>query len=450
MQENSLFPRRIISAAKKKNNAGVKDMLKHKISSTIAVMLLVAVLSGTTAYGFSQADGYRRQLQYNYRRSLQDLSDHVGNIETVLDKAAYANTPTEQNGLAAKLQREAGMAKTSLAALPVNDNSLNNVSKFITQVGDFSATLSRNISAGGKITSGDFRTIGNLKSYSQKLSTDIQSVNVDFSSASSFHDAIKETAKDFSDFPSLIYDGPFADHVVNQKPKLTSGKGQILQGNAQNIAAEFLNTSQSYLAHVQDTAGNLPTYNFTANGRQISIAVTKAGGYIAEMANSRSVDTSSLGYKEASQKAHAFLESRGIRNMKESYYVIADNVCLLNFASVQDGVLCYPDLIKVGVALDNGEIIRFQSTGYLMNHCERKLTLKLTAAEAQKSVSPNLSVKNCKPALIPTKTGGEALTYEFLCSGSQNDRVLVYIDASTGYEDDILIIRQSDQGVLVK
>ena len=425
-------------------------MLKHRISSTVAVMLIVAVLGSAAAYGFSQADSYRRRLQYTYRRSLQDLSDHVGNIETVLDKAPYANTPTEQHGLAAKLQREAGMAKTALAALPVGDSSLDNVSKFITQVGDFSATLSHDISAGGKITSDEFRTIGSLKSFSKKLSTDVQNVSVDFSSAGSFRDAMKDTAKDFSDFPSLIYDGPFADHVINQKPKLTAGQGQIPQGNAQNIAAQFLNTAQSRLTHTQDTAGNLPTYNFTANGGQIGIAVTKAGGYVADMANSRSVNSSPLGYQDASKKANAFLEKLGIRNMKESYYAISDNICLMNFAFEQDGVLCYPDLIKVGVALDNGEIVRFQSTGYLMNHCSRSLKLKLTAAAAQKNVSPNLSVKGCKPALIPTKTGGEALAYEFLCSGAQDDRVLVYIDAATGYEDDILIIRQSDQGVLVK
>jgi germination protein YpeB len=130
--------------------------------------------------------------------------------------------------------------------------------------------------------------------------------------------------------------------------------------------------------------------------------------------------------------------------------MIADNVCLINYAYVQDGVVCYPDLVKVGVALDNGGIVRFQAAGYIMNHTQRSLKARLTAQQAQKSVSPSLTVRQVRPALIPTPGKQEKLTYEFLCSGAQDDRVLVYINADTGYEEDILIIQQSDQGVLTK
>jgi spore germination protein len=425
-------------------------MTKKKGFIIAAVVLLVAALGGTSVYGFMQAEKYKREMQFSYQRALNDLNDHVGNIETTLNKAAYANTATEQNGLAAKLMRESSMAKAALSTLPVGDNSLDNVSKFITQVGDFSTSLARRISAGGTVTPDEYKTIRNLESYSEKLTNDMQTVDLDFSGTATFHDAMKETAEDFSDFPSLIYDGPFSDSVTHKKPKLTQGKEQIAQGNAANIAADFLGTNQSNLTHTQDTAGNLPTYNFTANGGAIRICVTKAGGFVSCMTNSRAVNDTKLDYEQASKKARAFLDARGLRNMKESYYAITDNVCLLNFAYEQDGVICYPDLAKVGVALDNGEIVRFESTGYIMNHRSRTLSAKLTSQQAQKSVSKNLTVKQSRPALIPTAGGNEQLTYEFLCSGNNNDQVLVYIDAQTGYEDDILIIEKSDQGVLTK
>ncbi|MCI1955727.1 MAG: germination protein YpeB [Oscillospiraceae bacterium] len=425
-------------------------MTKKKIATVVAVVLLVAALGGAAVYGLVRAEQYKRDLQYGYRRALNDLNDHVGNIETTLNKAVYANTATEQNGLAAKLMRESSMAKSSLSVLPVGDNSLNNVNKFIAQVGDFSMSLAERVSAGGKITAGEYKTMRDLESYSKKLVTGMQSVNLDFSDKATFHDSMQATAKDFTDFPSLIYDGPFSDNVTNQKPKLTQGKAQIPQGNAQNIAAGFLNTAQNKLTHTQDTAGNLPTYNFTANGGQMRISVTKAGGFVSDMADSRQPSAQKLDYAAASKKARAFLDGRGIRNMKESYYMIADNVCLINYAYVQDGVVCYPDLVKVGVALDNGGIVRFQAAGYIMNHTQRSLKARLTAQQAQKSVSPSLTVRQVRPALIPTPGKQEKLTYEFLCSGAQDDRVLVYINADTGYEEDILIIQQSDQGVLTK
>ena len=305
-------------------------MTKKKTFSIIAIVLLVLTLGGVAVYGFLQAAQYKRDMQYGYRRALNDLSDHVGNIQTALDKAVYANTATEQTGLAAKLMREASMAKSSLAVLPVGDNSLENVSRFITQVGDFSMTLARRVSAGGKITDDEYKSMQNLENYSQKLDTDMGAVNMDFSGTPEFRDSMKETAKDFSDFPSLIYDGPFSNSVMNRKPQMTEGKAAILQGNAENTAAEFLNTDQKNLTHTQDAAGNMPTYNFSANGGAISIAVTKAGGLVSEMSNARSVGTAKLSCDDAKKKAAAFLENHGYRNMTERYHMTTDGICLVN------------------------------------------------------------------------------------------------------------------------
>ena len=426
-----------------------KRMRKKKIAAIVSIVIMILALGGAAVYGLAEADRYKRDLQYGYKRSLTDLGDSIDKIQTTLDKAAYANTATEQNGLAAKLMRESSVAKSALAVLPISGNSLDNVSKFITQVGDFSMTLSKEISAGGKISEEEYKTIQNLEQYSATLQTDLGSVQPDFDAAT-FTDAFKETADDFTDFPSLIYDGPFSDNVTHQKPELTEGREKIPQGNARTEAAGFLKTEETALTHVQDTAGNLPTYNFTANDGAVRISVTKAGSYVSDMSNSRDAEDPTIGYEEASKKARSFLDSRGIENMKESYYIISDNVCLINYAYTQGNVVCYPDLVKVGIALDNGEVVRFQSTGYIMNHTDRKLTAKLTAAEAQESVSPYLTVGQHQLALIPTPGLNEVLTYEFLCTGAQDEQVLVYINASTGYEEDILILQKSDTGILVK
>lgn len=433
----------------RKEGTGRLNMSKKRIATIVVLVVTVAALGGAAIYGLMEAERYKRDLQYGYKRSLTDLGDSIGSIRTTLDKAAYANTATEQNGLAAKLMRESSMAKSALAVLPLSDNSLDNVSKFITQVGDFSMALSRKISAGGKISAAEYKTIQELEKYSSTLNTDLENANPD-PDAAAFTASFKDTADDFTDFPSLIYDGPFSDHIGQRKPKLTQGKQQIQQGNAQTAAAEFLNRKESGLTHVQDTAGNLPAYNFTADDGAIRISVTKAGSYISEMNNTREVRSQTIGYAEASKKARSFLDARGIKNMKESYYVINDNICLINYAYLQGNVVCYPDLVKVGIALDNGEVVRFQTAGYIMNHTERSLTADLTAAEAQKSVSPNLTVRLHRLALIPTPGLNEVLTYEFQCTGKQGENVLVYINASTGYEEDILILQKSDNGVLAQ
>ncbi|MFU0831573.1 MAG: Germination protein YpeB [Oscillospiraceae bacterium] len=424
-------------------------MKKKQIATLIIVITIILSLGGATVYGYSQAEHYKRNLQYSYTRALSDLRDCVDNMQITLNKAVYANTATEQNGLAAELMRQSSMAKAAVSVLPLTENSIDNVSKFITQVGDFSASISKKISEGQSISESEFQSIEALETYAKKLQQDLQEVHPDFSSAN-FNDYLKNTEEDFTNFPSMIYDGPFSDHIGQMKPKLTEGKESIAQGNAQNIAADFLGLNESELTHTTDTAGNMPTYNFTANDGTIRICVTKAGGFVSDMANTRDIGDVKLDCNAAFEKARAFLDSRGIQNMKESYYIINDGICMINYAYQQDEIICYPDLIKVGVALDNGDIVRFQSTGYLMNHTDRTLSASLSSADAQEKVSDILTVQSRRLALIPTPGLNEVLCWEFQCTGKNNDRVLVYINANTGFEENILILESSDKGVLAK
>ena len=57
----------------------------------------------------------------------------------------------------------------------------------------------------------------------------------------------------------------------------------------------------------------------------------------------------------------------------------------INFAYEKDHTTYYPDLIKVSVSLENGEIISFHQRGYLANHRERTTKpLKLRRNRPQK------------------------------------------------------------------
>ena len=415
---------------------------------SLALVAVILVLGGTTVSGYMQASKYKMNLNYNYQRAVTDLDDCVDNIENTLNKSIYANTPTQQNGLAAKLMRETSMAKAALGILPLESGNLANVNKFISQVGDFSMALSSKISAGGSISEEEYASMENLEQYAKKLKEGLDGIQPDFD-AGPVDASFQQAADDFTDYPSLIYDGPFSDHIGQQEPKLLAGQSEVPQGNAQNNAASFLGVTQDKLTHTQDSAGGLPTYNFDCG--TIRISVTKAGGVVSAMTDGREIGEIRLDADGARTAAQGFLEAKGIQNMKESYYVINDGICTITYAYSQDGVTCYPDLVKVAVALDTGGIVEYNATGYIMNHTDRgALTPKITQEEAQKSVSPRLKVESGSLALIPTPGLNEVLCYEFQCTGENEDRVLVYINASTGMEEQIFILMQSDSGVLVK
>ena len=108
----------------------------------------------------------------------------------------------------------------------------------------------------------------------------------------------------------------------------------------------------------------------------------------------------------------------------------------------------YPDLIKVKVALDNGDILGIETTGYLNNHCNRDLSnIKITKDDAKKVLNSKLNIESEGLAIIPTEWQTEILCYEF--KGKINDtEFLVYINAENGNEEDILVIKDTPNGIL--
>ncbi len=149
------------------------------------------------------------------------------------------------------------------------------------------------------------------------------------------------------------------------------------------------------------------------------------------------------------EKAKAFLTAHGVDDMAESYFIDQGNRLTINFAARQDDVICYPDLIKVEVAMDNGEIVGYEAAGYLMNHTQRSsLQPWVAAGDAQEQVSGELSVLSRQLALIPTEGENEVLCWEFKCENGDGKHYIVYINAKTGEEQQILILLEDENGTL--
>ena len=424
-------------------------------------------LSAVAVSGYLLAGRYQRNLEYDYRRAFHELSTYVATMESTLEKASYANTATQQNGIAAKLIREASGAKSSLAILPLRDDTMDNVQKFISQVEDFSTALSKNVSSGKSVTDEDQETLGKLYEYAALLKANLAMLqqrfddndlhigeserllsNLDLENVvPAFGDELAASAEEFKDYPTLIYDGPFSDHITQRKPKLIDGKETITVADAIESAAKFFDLKQSDISHTSDTGGNLPTINLSCGTKRIS--VTRQGGRVLSLLDTRAVESTKLTYEEAKEKAETFLRRNHFGEMKESYYVINDNICTIQFFSQINSATVYPDLIKISIALDNGDVAEYSAAGYIMNHHDRNVSSpKLTLEEARKQVSKNLKIEKENLAIIPTAGLDEVLCYEFLCSGKSGDEVLVYINGETGMEEQILILLRSDSGIL--
>lgn len=404
----------------------------------------------------------------SYDMAFYELVSYSQNVENYLAKSLITKSSSYSAETLTYLWREANLAQTYLCMLPIQSQELENTERFLNQVSDYSLSLSRKTIKGEELSEEDLKNLENLHSYSIEVA---QALNQLFSEISSGQvswkdlnnsgtefatqvsnnlDAFNAIEDNFHEYSGLIYDGAFSEHLTSEEKKGLIGE-VISEEKASEIAKDFIGSDiQEFnnLGYVENA--NIPVYSFSAkkNNNDISITISKIGGHIVYMNSNRDVGEEKINYEDANEIGKEYLQQKGFMNMKETYYLNEMGILTVNYAFVQDDVVMYPDLIKVKIALDNGEILGIETTGYLNNHTERNLDkYKISINQAKSKLNKNIDIQSEGKAVIPTKWKTEIQCYEF--KGKVNEtEFLVYINAETGEEQDILIITNTPNGIL--
>ena len=441
---------------------------RQKARIAIFVSAIIVVLGITTICQTVKANRYKQEALATKQMALIALDENLNNISTNLEKTIYVTTPAMLSKLSTELWREASGAKTNLSLLPTSENMVSNTYKFLSQIGEFVMALERKTESGEMLTDKEREQLQKLYAVCDSLTKEINKIcheiqngtysfeevkstlslnsNVD---TKTFSDGIGDTEQTLTDVPTLIYDGPFSDHLSQGEAKLLKGLSNISKDEALEIAKTICINEKDNLYFSYNEEGNIPCYVF--QGEKCTIAITKQGGKPCYMISSQFVGEIQLNHKDVIEKAKIYLEKIGYDNMKESYYFTEDGICTINFASTQNETILYPDLIKVSVNLENGEVLAFDATGYISNHTTRSnLTSNITLEKAKSSINNQLEIIGSKICVIPTKWETEQLCYEFHCKDKNLREFLIYIDCKTGMENNILILLYSDDGILTK
>ena len=434
-----------------------------------------AVSVGFGVQGHIRAEDYRRQLDNGYRQAFTELTTAAGELDAALEKVTYATTPSLFASLCAQAYAKALAAQSALGELPYGNVELEQTAAFFAKAGDYAMAMARGTGAEGVCTDENRETLRGLAAAAGELSATLQALQPqldggalhpeDVAAAETWLAAAAEDGgqvtsgsafqtveADFPQVPTLIYDGPFSEHLSGRTPQMLEGLPQVTEEEARRAAAAFAGLRAEVFTRTSDGAGNLPAWGFSAlvDGGELYVEITKQGGQVLQMLSSRPVGEAALSRKEGVEQAAAFLEEHGYRDMAPSYFLEGDGILTVHFAPVLDGVYCYPDLVKVGVALDNGDVVSFEAHGYLMNHGAREPAAPAVSAdEAAERVDSSLTVLSRQLALIPTGGEYEVLCHEFKCQNADGGHVLVYVNAATGQQERILLLLEDENGTLV-
>ncbi|MCL2083812.1 MAG: germination protein YpeB [Oscillospiraceae bacterium] len=429
----------------------------------------VMALAGCCVMGWRQASLYRGRIENEYQRALAGLTEAAVSIDTALQKGLYANSPVMISALACDISRKAAGAQKELYSLPFSSYEMENTAKFLSQLGDWAYAANREAASGQPMPDGRREQLRNLSGAARGLSARLSAltailaeerVNIgrllvgargtDIYRAAGIGDSVTGIESTFSELPPLVYDGALSDHIEGREALFLKDQPEIDAEAAILKAAGYLDIKPALLQPAGESEGPIPAYGFLAriDGGEVTINISKRGGHAVSILNSREPGEPRLTFEQAIQKAKGSLETLGFEGMRESRYTRSGNTLLIMFHHRQNDTVYYTDMIRVGVALDNGRLQILESTGYLMNHAARggHEGAYIPVGEAKERLSPELFVADAELCVVSTDGLNELLCYGFTCIDPEGRTFLIYVNALTGVEERILILIEDENG----
>ena len=441
-------------------HAGVRGRDWARFLSVALAALLVAVLVFTYAQT-ARLNAANARINAVVQKAFYETCELTEGMSVNFRKLLVAGEVGQMQSLLNETAQQTQGALSNLALLPLGQETVSSTLKFINQAGDFASSLSMRLGNGGAITQDDYTTLETLSESAAAFSVGMSRLLERYENGETVF-----TAEDYevtgdeslypitnpaSEYLTLLYDGPFSDGATDGEFKTLKGLVEIDEEQARHALISFIGAQQT--TNVAFTGeSNIPVdcYEYTVQmgEYQLSAGVTKAGGEILYLLSNNDVTEINLTNQQAVDAARAFLLSRGYGEMEMSYSSLFDGILTINFAAVQNGVVLYPDLIKVQVSMKDGMIIGMEAANYLMNHVERTIVMPtLTEADAISRIGGSLKAESARLCVIPENTS-EYLCYE-VRAASGADTFLVYIDAMNGVERKLMQVISDENGALV-
>ncbi len=441
---------------RREKNKGYGGWLAAVISLGVATLVLASVLTFTLLMP-TVSDN---MMELSYQKSFYDTVEQVDNIDLNLSKALASKDAgaVEQYLIDTAINSE--LAENDINQLPLHDETKFYTTKLINQIGDYSKYLVKKLINGEGLTNVDKENLQNLYYANLELKNALQEMMKETNGNYSFNNLEKAKSDDVIingftklqnlsvEYPELIYDGPFSDGV-NQREIKGLSKTQVSYDEArENFVKIFKSYDLDQIESAGITEGDIACYNIeaTAGDSVLYAQMSKAGGKLIMFAMAGSCQSVVVDEQTAIENAQKFLSDMGLDDMQEVWMNISNNVYTFNFAKKQNGVILYPDLVKVRVCAETGKVIGIEAKSYYTNHTQRNIgSAVLSQSQAVQKVFDDMEIKASRLVIVPVGNSSEKLCYEFY-GEAYGQTYYVYIDATSGRQVEMFKVVESTEG----
>jgi|AGTN01.2.fsa_nt_gi hypothetical protein len=438
-------------------------MKNHRtLIATLLILALVAGLAASLGFFTERDKEYRQELDNLYKKSYFEAMDSIDDVELKLSKASVSTRGDFQETTLLDVWKGSEVAASNLAQLSARDAQMEPIIKFLNQVGDYCKYLAQKAKDDG-LDDQDLERLDKLHEIMKSLKDAFNDTGAGIMSGEKLYsklggnlglvgDCYEHFNNDSSvDYPEMIYDGPFSDGLCDRETKFLANEPEVSVDEAGAAVREKF-PDITRLENKGETAGNIPSYYFEIEWKEgAGVAfVSKKGGKIYHYSSERAVTNPELTEDECKEIASRKVKAMGFDDMSAVWITNNDSRIYINFAFEKDNVIYYPDLIKVCIAADDGDMLSFEAANYLYNHTgERAIPSGIASvSDARAMVSAKIDVKDSRLTVIPTEWNTEILAYEF--SGTYKEKIyFVYIDADALDLVKVMMVIDSEDGKLI-
>ena len=429
------------------------------LAAVISLGATCLVLATIVTYGWINMSAMQTGMAGMYTQSLYELNAIVDNLDSNLSKARVSTSSADRARVLTDIAIESEMAEVILERMPLDITLTEEMSGFINKMGDSAQNMLYTVAAGGELEEWQIKSLEYMYANNLKLKRALNEV-VATADGKAMLECLKGKGSvldgSFSDIqnnvieePKGIFDGPFSDSAEDTNMSFFEGLGEISQSEAEEIAkgifADYKVTEARCTGEA--TKGKLSFYNIsvaTEDGEMLA-QLSKKGGKLVMFDSYKECAEHNFSVDRCKDIATDFLKAAGYENLKPVWVSENGTTCNINFCYVQDGVVVYPDMIKVKVCEERGLVTGAEAMTYVMNHSQRDIpAATVTEAQAQSAIDGRIDVTSSRLAIIPLN-GEEILCHEFAGSFDGSD-YFIYVDAQTGEEVQVLTVIGTAQG----
>ncbi len=444
------------------------ELTENKKTITISIiilMLLAAVITLSVFVGIYAKDRVKkdRDLDAFYQSAYYGL---VGNFVDIENDLAKARVMTDSKILKEDLMKidvNCNLASQNLQVFYANNDGMHNLMSYINQLGDYCRYLIRELDHGKSLTTTQVENLNKLWGVSKEYGKLLNSLQDYAKDGNSLAKLLGESNEEFEDilssinngsieYPSLIYDGPFSDGVLKREAKGVVGEEITPEQGKKFVEKYLVGYDIENIEYAQDNVNRIPSYLYAVKlkgGRQCSVQIAKKGGLLLLIDLFHEVEEPSLTIEQCQKVAEQYCESIGLKNMKAVWINNNKSNVYINMCYEQDGIVNYPDMVKLKISLDTGEVIGYEGLNYAFNHTAREYEEpKISEEQAILNVSAILENIEIRLVTIPWNTVSEKVAYEIV-GELDGEKYFVYVDAYNGDELNVLRMIDSNQGDLL-